>query len=186
MSNIEVIKSKILAKLKDLEKENSMLQKVVETQKDIDKTDEVACLISATSISALVQGVYTKVEEIFYLIAKDIDKSPIDKNQDWHSELLFQMTIDLPNRNKIIQENTNKILNELRGFRHAVRNNYGSNLRLEEVLKNANLTFKMLPLVSQEISEAFNLEINKITKTIDLGGKLQKSSDRAHINIKPS
>jgi hypothetical protein len=66
---------------------------------------------------------------MFEDIARTIDSSLPDGEQ-WHHDLLRQMTVDLPTmRPPVIQKETAVCLTEYLKFRHVVRNVYAFNFR---------------------------------------------------------
>jgi hypothetical protein len=80
------------------------------------------------SVALNLHGWYSGIERIFELIATEIDGGPLG-GEAWHSELLRQMTLDIPEtRPPVIQQNTAVQLDEYRKFRHRIRNIYATSL----------------------------------------------------------
>ena len=103
------------------------------------------------SIALNLQGIYTGIERIFQVIAKEIDLR-VPTGDKWHRDLLEQMTVDIPNvRNAVITEETRLILDELRRFRHVVRSAYSFQLDKEKVL-----------VIASQISNFHQVFINEI------------------------
>ncbi len=76
---------------------------------------------------------YTGIEKIFESIAKEIDNR-IPLGEEWHSELLRQMTLDIPGlRPPVITPRTEKKLREYLGFRHLFRKRYGFELDWQRI-----------------------------------------------------
>lgn len=95
--------------------------------------------ISATvSVAGFIQSVYTKAEEVFKFIAKNIDHTEPEGN-GWHKELLEQMTLNTEDRMPVISDDTAKKLDKVLLFRHVVRSNYAGDLIPERVIENARL-----------------------------------------------
>ncbi len=93
-------------------------------------------VLSDSIVGALamnLQSFYTGVERICLRVAKDIDQS-VPNNDRWHKTLLEQMAIDTEQRPYILTEKTFLQLEELRGFRHFVRNAYTYVLDAPKVL----------------------------------------------------
>nr|WP_217360027.1 hypothetical protein [Anabaena sp. UHCC 0253] len=111
-----------------------------------------------------MHGFYTGVERIFQVIANQIDyrKPTGDK---WHSELLEQMSIDLPGiRQAVISENALLVLDELRRFRHVVRSVYSYQLKEQRVLDVVNQVFNFYDDLIREIEDfcdSLRLETDK-------------------------
>ena len=99
------------------------------------------------TIALHLHSFYNGVEHIFLGVAKSIDNS-VPEGDDWHRQLLIQMTLPLPNvRSALVKEQTYRVLNEFRGFRHVVRSNYAYKLEPERVLALAS----KLPVASQTL-----------------------------------
>ena len=99
------------------------------------------------TIALHLHSFYNGVEHIFLGVAKSIDNS-VPEGEDWHRQLLIQMTLPLPNvRSALVKEQTYRVLNEFRGFRHVVRSNYAYELEPERVLALAS----KLPVASQTL-----------------------------------
>ncbi len=80
------------------------------------------------SVALNLHSFYSGLERIFELIAGDIDGGKLGGG-DWHTELLRQMTLDLGKvRPPVLRADTARQLDELRRFRHLVRNIYAANL----------------------------------------------------------
>jgi len=106
-----------------------------------------------SAIALNLHGFYTGVERIFIAIAQNIDLWQPNREQ-WHRELLEQMSVDIPAvRPRIISESTRDKLDELRRFRHVVRNIYAYRLETKRVIELAT----RLHICNQE----FSLELEK-------------------------
>jgi hypothetical protein len=80
------------------------------------------------SVALNLHSFYSGLERIFELIANDVDGSRLG-GAEWHAELVRQMTLDLGRvRPPVIRTETAYALDELRRFRHLVRNIYAANL----------------------------------------------------------
>ena len=115
---------------------------------------------------SILHDFYTGLEKIFENIVKEIDRR-IPAGEEWHSELLHQMTLDIPGlRPPIISLSAEKKLREYLGFRHLFRKRYGFELdwdRMEKLLRN------MPPLLAQmekEIKSFFHA-VNSLPKKAD-------------------
>lgn len=148
MNNIKVLEQAIkdeLTKLKHLEKEKNGLLK---------KKPSNYILRAGGSI---LHDFYTGIEKIFEDIAKEIDRR-VPTGEGWHSELLHQMSLDLPGlRPPVISDKNEKRLREYLGFRHLFRKRYGFEL---DWSKMKRLLIKMpgiIPLIEEEIQSFLNL-----------------------------
>jgi hypothetical protein len=81
------------------------------------------------AVALNLHGFYSGLEHIFEDIARTIESSlPI--GEQWHHELLRQMTVDLPTiRPPVIRKETAVCLAEYLKFRHVVRHVYTFNFR---------------------------------------------------------
>ena len=84
---------------------------------------------------SILHDFYTGIEKIFESIAKEVDRR-LPLGEEWHSELLRQMTLDIPGlRPPLITTNTGKKLREYLGFRHLFRKRYGFELDWQKLKK---------------------------------------------------
>jgi hypothetical protein len=84
---------------------------------------------------SILHDFYTGIENIFESIAKEVDNR-LPMGEEWHSELLHQMTLDIPGlRPQVITANTGKKLREYLGFRHLFRKRYGFELDWQKLKK---------------------------------------------------
>ena len=76
------------------------------------------------SVALNLHGFYSGLERVFHLIASEFDGGSLG-GEGWHTELLRQMTLDLPGtRPPILETETADHLDEYRKFRHLVRHVY--------------------------------------------------------------
>ena len=91
---------------------------------DIEQRD-----IYIDSVALNLHGFYSGIEKLFEIIAKNIDKSPLTTRKTWHRDLLQKMTEEVPGlRPAVINPCWLPQLDELRRFRHLVRNVYTFNI----------------------------------------------------------
>ena len=76
------------------------------------------------SVALNLHGFYSGFERIFTQIAEIVDDD-LPRGENWHELLLLQMTSNtLVIRPAVISTETGRLLDELRRFRHVVRNVY--------------------------------------------------------------
>lgn len=121
-------------------------EELQEIEKLIDRTEQGWLRAKSTGddlyldgVALNLHGIYTGFERIFELIATHIDQTrPEGKN--WHHELLRQMAAEIPMvRPPVISIESRNLLDELRGFRHVVRNVYAFNFdaaKIERLVDN--------------------------------------------------
>lgn len=89
------------------------------------------------SVALNLQSFYSGIERLFELIAIEIDGAR-PKGDQWHIELLRQMTLDIPDtRPPVLTSEIVEQLDEYRKFRHLIRNIYTMNIvpqRLAEIV----------------------------------------------------
>jgi len=147
LNNLKVFKLSIqdeITKLKLLEKEKNGLFK---------RKPSNYVLRAGGSI---LHDFYTGIEKIFENIAKEIDQR-VPMGEEWHSELLHQMTLDIPGlRPPVITAHTEKKLREYLGFRHLFRKRYGFELDWEKMKKLLSKIPDVLSGLENEIKIFFD------------------------------
>ena len=91
--------------------------------------------VHAESMATNVQGIFTHFEAILKSLANTIDGFT-PSGESSHRDLLLQVSASDTNRGPMIGQDTLYDLTQLLKFRHAVRNNYASELRHSEVFEN--------------------------------------------------
>ena len=105
---------------------------------------------------SILHDFYTGIEKIFEDIAKEIDRR-LPAGEDWHSELLHQMTLDIPGlRPPVISSGTEKKLREYLGFRHLFRKRYGFELDWEKMKRLLSKMPDVLSVLENEIKISFD------------------------------
>lgn len=99
-----------------------------------------------------LHGLYSGIERLFTHIAKTIDGS-LPQGAEWHKLLLRQMKREFPGiRPAVISTETGKFLDELRRFRHIVRNVYTHHIDPERLKDLVEGSIKSFAQVNAEIS----------------------------------
>ncbi|MBM4329812.1 MAG: hypothetical protein FJ117_01080 [Deltaproteobacteria bacterium] len=108
---------------------------------------------------SILHDFYTGIEKIFESIAKEVDKR-LPVGEEWHSELLHQMTLDIPGlRPQVITARMEKKLREYLGFRHLFRKRYGFELDWQKL--------KKLLLAMPQIRSSLDNEIGKFFEALN-------------------
>lgn len=103
------------------------------------------------SVALNLHGFYSGLERIFELIAKNID-CHIPSGEMWHRGLLKQMGQEIEEvRPAVISTNAVEFLDELRRFRHLVRNVYTFNLVPEKIEPLIKGIFSQWPQMKLEL-----------------------------------
>ncbi|HEU0295734.1 MAG TPA: hypothetical protein VFR47_23545 [Anaerolineales bacterium] len=94
-----------------------------------------------------LHGFYSGFERLFTHIAETID-GKLPHGAEWHKLLLGQMKTEIPGiRPAVISIETGKFLDELRRFRHIIRNVYTHHIdpeRLKELVEGSSKSFAQL------------------------------------------
>jgi hypothetical protein len=99
-----------------------------------------------------LHGLYSGFERLFTRIAETIDGN-LPQGAEWHKLLLGQMKAEIPGiRPAIISTETGKFLDELRRFRHIVRNVYTHHIDPERLKKLVEGSSKSFVQLNAEIS----------------------------------
>lgn len=114
-------------------------------------------IVKITAIASVLHSFYGGVENIFLLIAKEIDKN-VPSGRQWHRDLLEQMTKVTLNRNKVLSDETSAQLDEYMGFRHFYRHSYSFFLNWERL----EILVKQLPKIWEQIKDEMQHFMKKI------------------------
>lgn len=101
-------------------------------EKELFEIKDSPNLIELTAFASVLHSFYNGIENIFTLIAKEIDKS-IPTGNNWHKELLIQISSDSSNRKAMISDKTKEYLLNYLAFRHFYRHAYSFHLEWEEM-----------------------------------------------------
>jgi len=94
----------------------------------------------ASSLSAMVQGIYTKAESILKNLVEAID-GKVSPGGAWQAELLNAASAQNPGvRYALISHSTYKAMQYVLGFRHVVRSHYSEEIRISRAREMATET----------------------------------------------
>lgn len=128
-SPFQEIADRIRSEIKDLEQ---LVKKVEQTWTHVHTVPEDQD-VYLDSAALNLHGFYSVLERLFELVARHVDQE-LPTGESWHRELLFQMAQDLPERRPaMISPESVSRLDEVRRFRHLVRNVYTFNLDPEKM-----------------------------------------------------
>ena len=142
-----IIKEQIKFKIEDIDKLFLEYELIFEKiQRDIPD------LFDMTILASVLHSFYNGLENIFEIIAKNVDGSVPSGNKS-HQELLHQMASENSIRNEVINEELYLKLREYATFRHFYRHAYSFQLKWE----------KMKPLVDEvkEVWKEIKEELNR-------------------------
>jgi hypothetical protein len=116
------------------------------------------------SVALNLHSFYSGLERLFELIAIEFDGGPLGGNT-WHTELLRQMTLDLPEaRPAVLNRDTAAHLDEYRKFRHRVRNIYATNLDPDRMASLIATLPTLWEQIKQELA-AFTAFLDQLAHT---------------------
>jgi len=102
--------------------------------------DALGQWILLTAVASGVEHSYSGMEQVFRIIAAEIDGA-VPTAEDWHARLCALMFTPVPGRRPaVLPAGLRSELDDLRAFRHRVRNLYGSELAAEVVKEKAART----------------------------------------------
>lgn len=123
----KIVKEQINFKLNDIDRLFSeyelMFEKIKQEEPD---------LFDMTILGSVLHSFYNGLENIFEIIAKNIDNSVPSGNKS-HQELLHQMASENASRREVISEKTYLKLREYATFRHFYRPAYSFQLNWEKM-----------------------------------------------------
>lgn len=100
-------------------------------------SDELGQWIHLTAIASGIEHAYSGMEQAFKIIAAEFDGA-VPATEDWHARLCTLMfTAVAGRRPAVLPEPLRPELDDLRAFRHRVRNLYGSELIASVVKEKA-------------------------------------------------
>jgi len=102
------------------------------------------------SVALSLHGFYSGVESLFLQVAKSLDDE-VPTGEGWHTQLLMQMQDADRLRPALISKEDMAFLDELRRFRHLVRNVYTFNLLPDRVKPLVALVTSSWPRLRAEL-----------------------------------
>ena len=146
-SPYQEIADRIRSEIKDLER---LIQKAQHTWSHIHKLPDDQD-VYLDSVALNLHGFYSGLERLFELIARHVDRD-LPTGEYWHRKLLLQMAQDLPDiRPAVISSESVSSLDEVRRFRHLVRNVYTFNLDPEKMESLIAILPDLFPQIKAEL-----------------------------------
>jgi hypothetical protein len=116
--------------------------------------------IHLTAIASGIEHAYSGMEQAFKVVAGEIDGA-VPATEDWHARLCSLMFMPVPGRRPaVLPEALRADLDELRAFRHRVRNLYGSELIAAVVMEKA----ARAPSLVSKVRRAFAAFESSVTR----------------------
>lgn len=125
--------AELIAEIEDeLHRIDMLSAAICETWKTMPKSTKKR-RIHEESLALKLHNFYTGCERIFCKVADELNGG-MPQSKDWHKRILRQMTLDVEGiRPSLISKKTESELVEYLGFRHVVRNIYGSEIRSDRI-----------------------------------------------------
>lgn len=106
---------------------------------------------------------YTGVERMLLLVSRVVNGGTPSRGEGWHRRLLERMAMPTDTRPAVLQEGTQRDLQEYLRFRHQVRNLYADELRTEPIQRLIEQLQNTWPQLSTDIA-AFQSWLTTIAK----------------------
>ena len=141
-----------------------LIERIVDERRKIERTvEEIEVRLQKMEVAAAedrqdlkdlvamrLSVFYMGVENIFKRIAQEIDMDE-PQGENWHKDLLQQMSTSCPLRPSVISEKTSAALALILNFRHRIRNIYVFELEIEKTVENAQRVCDIFDGLSTEL-----------------------------------
>lgn len=127
--------------------ELNMLRELISTHEPLFKLN-TPNQIEISAVAAMLHSFYSGVENIFKLVAHEIDGN-IPQGNTWHRDLLLQMSLSTPLRRGFISQEMITMLLEYLNFRHVFRHAYTMQLKwgkMRNMVANLKTVFDKLEI----------------------------------------
>lgn len=113
-----------------------------------------------TSMAYKLHNLYSAYEDMFKLTARFFENQ-IENISGYHTGLINRMRIEIEGiRPRLLSEDSYRILDELRGFRHVFRHAYTYELDAERIIRLSEKAEKLRDIFSKDL-EIFKKKIMK-------------------------
>jgi len=145
-------KDELIALNEDIRTQMALIKTVVdrleERSRDV-REDDAARL---ESVAYQIHNLYSAVEDLLELVAAHFENNIADPSR-WHSELLFRMTRKVAGvRPALLSEESYRILNGLRSFRHFFRHAYNAPIEYAQLVINLDKARRLYPALEQDVA----------------------------------
>lgn len=124
------------------------------------RADALGHWIHLTAVASGIEHSYSGMEQAFKIIAAEIDGA-VPTTEDWHARLCALMFTPVPGRRPaVLPAALRSDLDDLRAFRHRVRNLYGSELIDSVVREKAARAPAIVARVRRAVS-AFEIAVTR-------------------------
>jgi hypothetical protein len=141
------------------DKQFKLIKKIYKEIKDLNLDEYDKRYVFALKL----QQLYTAIEDLFKQIPK-VFENEIEDTSAFHKELLTRMRLDIPQiRIAVIGDNSFRLLDKIRGFRHFIRHGYDYELDLDELILLQKKLNKNFASIIADI-ENFNQFVESLSK----------------------
>ena len=147
-----LIKEQIIFKIEDIDRLFSEYELIFKKAEN-EKLD----LFDMTILGSVLHSFYNGLENIFEVIAKNIDNN-VPKGNKSHQELLVQMVNRRDNRENIISEELYFKLREYATFRHFYRHTYSFQLnwaKMKPLIDNVSIVWQEVKIKLEQFINVF-------------------------------
>jgi hypothetical protein len=147
----------VRVELLDLSREVRFLERAMQARtRDGEALTELELWETCTIYASAAEKTYLGFERILKLIISDIDVDPVRDRDSWHKALLARVSAPyLDRRDAVLAPRTFALLDDLRAFRHRVRNSYGVDLDIEAVTERARDSVRAFALFEADVLAFF-------------------------------
>ena len=129
------------------------------------KNDPRRARLFYENLALKLHNFYNGCERIFQIVATELNGG-LPEGVDWHRRLLERMGTGREGRIEVVSEDTARVLETFRAFRHIVRNIYGFELDLERVAQLVGDYKHVWPRVKADV-ERFAQWLRALAATLD-------------------
>ena len=148
----------------DLERETRRIEQLVEGL--ITLESRLNSNSEAVEAAALrLHSFYTGVERMLLLVSRVVNGGTPSRGEGWHRRLLERMAMPTDTRPAVLQEGTQRDLQEYLRFRQLVRNLYADELRAEPIQRLIQQLQNTWPQLSADIA-AFQSWLTTIAASV--------------------
>ena len=125
------------------------------------RADALGQWIHLTAVASGIEHAYSGMEQAFKIIAAEIDGA-VPTAEDWHARLCALMFTPVPGRRPaVLPAALRSELDDLRAFRHRVRNLYGIELVAKVVKEKA----ARAPVIVRKVRRALRVFESAVTRS---------------------
>lgn len=134
---------------------------------DLSKTNDLSAIhphldaIVLMGMSSAVEKCYSGMERIVKNLAENLDDY-VPKGDSWHKSLIEQMASKVGDREPVLAENTARLLQALRAFRHRERNSYSFDLDKTRVMQLGEDVFLAMASLQKDLRTYLFAEMQEV------------------------